>query len=71
MKKSILTLGKTLTRAEQKQVHGGDICSVVGVQCFSEGCNSQNCNERDHACICNVCVDLTVFFDPSYFEQCS
>ena len=64
MKKSILNIGKILTKAEQKQINGGSICSMTGVQCFSSGsCNSENCSGSHHYCECNACIDTTVELD--------
>lgn len=57
MKKSILKLGKTLNKVQQKEINGG----LVGLRCF----RSEDCRGSFDCCSFGACINTThAIFDP-------
>ncbi len=67
MKKQILSIGKSLSRADQKEIHGGSrsVLTPVGggvVFCASEG-TFQACQSSSDCCGGETCQAITIYSD--------
>ncbi len=63
MKKSILTIGTALKKADQKLINGGRSGSETGYQC----CNAWGCG----ACVTGSSEDCSSYGDDVYGQSCT